>query len=155
MYIKQLFIGVCLSSLVACATPKSGDPESASEGSSRVTNCILEGTVRDYRVLNDSNLVVTAAGSRKYHIELTRPAFRLKSTWQIGFLPSGSRICAGFSELVIKDSFDSDRVRIKRIVRLNKDDYEELMIRFGLMEPEIEQAREPEEVEGAELEELD
>jgi hypothetical protein len=38
---------------------------------------------------------------------------------------------------------------------LTPEDEEDLLIRFGKKEPEIEQPRQPEEVEGAEVEELD
>ncbi len=118
-------------------------------------DCIFEGTIRDYRVLDESNLVVTASASRKYHIELSRRAYGLKSTWAIGFSSPGSRICAGFSDIVVDDSFGPEAIRINKIRRLSPDEYEDILIRFGKKEPEIEQPREPEEVKGAEVEELD
>ena len=119
-------------------------------------DCIFEGTIRDYRVLDESNLVVTASASRKYHIELTRGAYGLNSSWAIGFSSRGSsRICGGYSDIVVDDSFGPEAIRINKIRRLTQDEYEDIMIRFGKMEPEIEQPREPEEVKGAEVEELD
>jgi len=155
MLIKQLFIFALSGSLLACAgagkAPSSDDFEPSSGGS----DCIFEGTIRDYRVLDESNLIVTASGSKKYHIELTRPAHGLRSTWQIGFSSPGRRICSGFSELIADDSFGPEAIRIRSIRRLVPEEYEDLLIRYGVKKPEIEQAREPEEVEGAEVEELD
>ena len=152
---KQIFI-VCIASiLLACASPEK-EPSSADfEPSTRTSDCILEGTIRDYRVLDESNLVVTASGRRNYHIELTRPAYGLRSTWQIGFSSPGSRICPGFSEMIVDNSFGPEAVRIRSIRRLVPEEYEDLLIRYGKKEPEIEHTREPAEVQGAEVEELD
>jgi hypothetical protein len=156
MLIKQLIMLSLSSSLIACAgaakAPSSDDFEPSSDGS----DCIFEGTIRDYRVLDESNLLVTASGRKKYHIELNRPAYGLRSTWQIGFSSRGSsRICPGFSELIVDDSFGPEAIRIRSIRRLVPEEYEDLLIRYGKKKPEIEQTREPEEVEGAEVEELD
>ena len=119
------------------------------------SDCIFEGTIRDYRVLDESNLVVTASASRKYHIELSRRAYGLDSSWAIGFSSPGGSICAGFSEIVVDDSFGPEAIRINKIRRLSPDGYEDMLIRFGKKKPELEQPREPEEVKGAEVEELD
>ena len=74
---KQIFI-VCIASiLLACASPEK-EPSSADfEPSTRTSDCILEGTIRDYRVLDESNLVVTASGRLNDHIELTRRNTRI------------------------------------------------------------------------------
>ncbi len=155
MAIKQSVIIVIASSLLACASPEKAPSSDDFEPSTSASDCILEGTIRDYRVLDESNLVVNSSGRRNYHIELHRPAFGLKSSWQIGFSSPGSRICPGFSELIVDDSFGPDAIRIRSIRRLVPEEYEALLVRFGKKEPEIEQPREPEEVEGAEVEELD
>jgi hypothetical protein len=105
--------------------------------------------------LDNSNLVVTASASRYYHIELVRPAVGLKSTWQIGFTPPGNRVCARSSELIVSDNIGRELVRIRNIRRLTNDEFDDLLIRYGKKKPEIEQPREPEEVKGAEVEELD
>ena len=144
-----------LSVLVACASSETGPSEGESGVVGGSADCIFGGTIRDYRVLDASNLVVTASASRRYHIELVRPAYGLKSTWQIAFLPAGSRVCRSTSQLLVNDTTGSDRVRIRNIWRLTPDEYDDLLIRYGKKEPEIEQPREPEEVTGAEVEELD
>ncbi len=70
--------------------------------------------------------------------------------------PSG-RICSGFSEVVYGDSFGNraEAVRIKYIRLLLPEEEEDLLIQFGLKEPEIKQTPVPREVEGADVEELD
>ncbi len=155
MSIKQIFTAIISSSLVACASPDEAPSSANFEPSSSGSDCIIERTIRDYRVLDESNLVVTASHRDKYHIELTRPAYGLRSTWQIGFSSPGSRICPGFSELIVDDSFGPEAIRIRSIRRLVSEEYEDLLIRYGKKKPEIEQTREPEEVPGAKVEELD
>ena len=75
-------------------------------------------TVRDYRVLDDSNLIVSGAARRKYHVGLSRRAYGLRSTWQVGFRSATGQICAGFSDLIVDDGLRPDRIRIASINRL-------------------------------------
>ena len=103
--------------------------------------------------MNDSSLVITGRANQKFHMELTRRAPGLRSTWQIGFASPTGRICSGFSELIVDDTLGPDRVRIRSIRRLSDEDYEILMYRHG--KAGERQPPEPESVEGAEVEELD
>ncbi len=155
MLVKQSFLVLISCGISACISnvEQVSDPEFAA--SSTGSDCIFEGTIRDYRILDESNLLVTASARRQYHIELTRRAYGLKSSWHIGFTSPGSRICGGFSEIIVDDSFGPEAIRIRSIHRLSPEEYENMLIRFGKKEPEIEQTREPEEIEGAEVEELD
>jgi len=68
-----------------------------------------------------------------------------------------SRICSGFSEIVVRDIMGdrTEAIGILDIRLLNPGDEEDLLIKFGKKEPEIKQAPVPQEVEGAEVEELD
>ena len=154
-YNKQLFILFISSSLAACAgtaEPSLGDPESAT---ARGSDCISEMSVRDYSVLDDTNLVVTGAVSRKYHVTLYRSAFDLRSTWRIGFRSPTGQICPGFSDLIVADGVRNERIKIRSIRELTREEYEDLLVHFGKKQPEQTQASEPEDVEGAEVEELD
>ncbi len=127
----------------------------AESDAARSSDCISEGTIRDYKVLNDSNIVVTAMGRRKYHVELTRRAPGLRSAWSIGFTSPSSRICPGFSDLLVDDNFGPERVRIGSIRRLTEEEYEDLLYRFGKAAAGKQEPPAPEPVEGAEVEELD
>ncbi|MEM8682714.1 MAG: DUF6491 family protein [Pseudomonadota bacterium] len=152
MYKKQLFIVFFCSSLLACAG--SGSPNSAAGSrASGGSDCITEGTIRSYKVLDGSNLVVTAMARRQYHVELARRTSALKFANRIGFNSSGSRICGGFGYVVVNDSLGPDRIRIASIRRLSDEDYEDLLYRFE--QAGKQQPPEPEPVEGAEVEELD
>lgn len=151
----QLVIFIISGGLVACAAstePSLGDPEPAA---ARGSDCISQVSVRDYSVLDDANLIVTGAVSRKYHVTLYRSAFDLRSSWRIGFRSPTGQICPGFSDLVVSDGIGTERIRIRSIRALTPEEHEELLVRFGKKQPRQTQAPEPEEVEGAEVEELD
>jgi hypothetical protein len=143
------------SVLLACAGQPETPDSLADEPRSRATDCIFEGTIRDYQVLDESNLIVTASQKKKYHIELGRPAFGLGSTWGIGFSSATNRICAGFSSIVVEGSFEPESVRIYGIRQLDEFEYENLLVQFGKKEPEQSKIPPAEDVAGAEIEELD
>lgn len=153
--LKQIFIFFSSCVLYACATA-GGDTRPADSGAERRSaDCISRSAIRDYRVLDDSNLIVTASARRKYHLVLNRRAVGLRSSWQIAFQSPTSQICAGFGEVVVDDGFGPEGFRIASIRSLTPEDEEELLIRFGKVEPKYEQPPPEQEVEGAEVEELD
>ena len=153
---KQLFIVLSLCSLAACAANEEGslgDPEPVSSSGS---DCISAQAVRDFSVLDVSNLIVEERGSRQYHVTLQRRVPGLRGSWRLGFASSAGRICAPFDEIIVDGGvLGPERVRIASIRRINDEQAEELQIRFGLKEPEYETPREEVEVDPAEVEELD
>ena len=155
MFNKQHITVIIACFLSSCVRQIEASSDADVGASSSRSNCILEGTIRDYRILDESNLLVTASGQRKYHFELSRPAFGLRSTRRIGISSSGSRICPGFSEIIVDDGMGPDSIRIDSIRRLNPTEHENILIRFGHKEPDLEHPREPVAVQGAEVEELD
>ena len=141
--------------LVACAgsgEPSLGDEPRVVAGGS---DCISTRTIRDYRVLDDANLVVTAQASRQYHVTLSRRAPGLRSSWKIGFRSASGRVCGGFDDILVDDGFGPESIRIASITQLTPEEYEALLVRFGKREPAIEPAPANDEVESAEVEELD
>ena len=153
--IKQLIFAFTLCSTSGCA---GSDPVASEGGGSEVSSrsdCISQGSIRDYRVLDDANLMVTERNSRKYHVELSMRAYGLRTSHGIAFESDSSRICGRFDDLVFDGSFGAERVPIASIRRLTPEQEEDLLIRFGIIEPEDKQPRQPVELEGAEVEELD
>ena len=73
----------------------------------------------------------------------------------LGFTSRTGRICAMSGDVVLDESFGPERISIRSIRELHPDELDALLIRFGKKEPEIKQAPATEEVEGAEVEELD
>ena len=155
--LKQLLIMFSLSGLVACAA--SGEPPDGDESEARHSrdDCIHQPSIRGYSVLDEQNLIVTAAGRRKYHVLLSRRAHGLRSSWGIVFDAPTSRVCSGFSEVKFRGDMGDriEAIRIREIRLLTPEDEESLLIKFGKKEPEIKQTPAPQEVEGAAVEELD
>jgi hypothetical protein len=77
----------------------------------------------------------------------------LKHSHGIWFKSTTSRVCAGFDSIEYDGSMGFNR--IDAIRELTKEEEEHLLIRYGKKEPEIKQTPAPQEVEGAEVEELD
>ena len=155
MLIKQSFIVVCSCIIVACAGSETAPERDQSEVRSGRTDCILRSSIRGYKVLDESNLIIEGSGRRKYHVGLQRRAYGLSSTWGITFDSPTGRVCAGFSEVVFEGHIDNESIRIASIRELSPDDHEDLLIQFGKKKPRIEQTPVPQEVKGAEVEELD
>ncbi len=159
-YINQALIISYSSILLACAAAETAPDEAQLAEESGPVHCISGGTVRDYTVLDDANLIVRAGAKHRYHVELQGRAFGLRSAWQIGFSSSTNRICAGFSEVVFNTDMGSfgsnpEKIRIRSIRRLTPEEADTLLIRSGKKEPEIEHTPVHEPVESAEVEELD
>ena len=148
---KQLVIVFSLSILVSCA----GNEERPDDLSDRRQDCIHEPSIRGYRVLDEQNLIIDASGRRSYHVVLWRRAHGIRSTWGIAFDSASSRVCAGFSEVLFRGYLDGESIRITSIQELTPEEEEQLLVQFGKKEPEIKHKPAPEEVEGAEVEELD
>jgi hypothetical protein len=141
--------------MVACASDPDKPLSEPAADFERGTDCIFQATVRDYEVLDNSNLVVTATGRKKYHVRLSRPAFALGSTWGIGFNTRLSQICPGTADIVLSGSLEPETVPIAGIRSLSEDDYDNLLIRFGEKVPEQTKTPPDSDIEGAEVEELD
>ena len=148
--LKQLIIVFLSSVLVACAST----PDDESHGASPRGDCIHEASIRGYTVLDERNLIIDA-GRSSYHIVLQRRAWGLKNTRGIAFDTSTGRVCAGFDELLYEGHLGGESIRIESVQALTPEEEEHLLIRFGKKEPEIEYTPPPQEVTGADVEELD
>lgn len=149
--VKQLVILIISGFTLSCATPESGPGES----NATRADCIYQPSIRGYEVLDEANLIVSTSGRRQYHVALQRRALGLRSSLAIGFKSPTSRICAPFSDVVFDGDFDGDRVRIASISEIDDEQEEALLIRFGRKKPEIEHTSAPQDIEGADVEELD
>jgi hypothetical protein len=149
-FLKQLFIIVFSSSLLACA----GTPGDDSKEPSYRGDCIHRPSIRGYTVLDERNLIIDA-GRRSYHLVLQRRAWGLNRSWGITFASATSRVCAGFDEVVFDQRQDDGSIRIEAIRALTPEEEEHLLIRFGKREPEIDYTPPLQDVQGADVEELD
>ena len=155
MYLKQLVIIMTSCVLLSCASSNEAPEDGATTSSNSRVNCIFRSSIRGYSVLDESNLVISGSGRQKYHVVLYRRAHGINSSWGISFDSRDSRICAGFSEVVFDNGMSGDSIRIASIRKITPVEHDDLLIQFGKKEPEIQQAPAPNEVKGAEVEELD
>jgi hypothetical protein len=156
MLFKQLLIASISCVLVACAGTAGQGETASEEGSSGANDCIHKPSIRGYNVLDEQNLIVEAGGARHYHVVLQRVARGIRYSTGIVFKSTTSRVCAGFDSVVFGGGIgDSGDIRIASIRELTTEEEEHLLIQYGKKEPEIKQAPVPQEVEGAEVEELD
>ena len=118
--LKQSVILFYSSIFVACAgtSEPSGGGSYADEPAG--SDCISQSSVRDYKVLDDANLIITAGAGRKYHVLLSRRAMNLRSSRAIAFDSNTGRICSKFSDLIVDSSFGPDRIRIASVRRLTQ-----------------------------------
>ena len=155
LILKHAVILLTSSLLLACAAGSGAPVDEAAAAAPRGSDCISQGTVRDYHVLDDRNLVVTAGARQRYHVQLATRATGLRTTMRIGFVARGGLICPGSASLLVDDGLRPDEVRIYSIRRLSAEEYDAILVRNGMKEPDREHTPPPEEVKGAELEELD
>ncbi len=85
-----------------------------------------------------------------------RKAYGLRNSWSIGFDSPSGMICRGAADIIVSDGFGrGERIRLSSVRALSDDELDTLLVQFGKKEPEVEHTPEPDEVDGAEVEELD
>jgi hypothetical protein len=148
---KQFVILFFSCLILGCAAAPAGDQGEGRRGD----DCIHGPSIRGYTVLDEQNLIVEASAGRAYHVVLMQRAIGLRSAWQIGFDSPTGRVCERFSSVLFKGDLMTDSIRIDSIRLLTEEEEEDLLIAFGKKEPEVEITPVPQEVEGADVEELD
>lgn len=118
------------------------------------SDCILIRTIRDYRLLDDRNLLIYGPGDRAYYVTLFRPSFELRSSFQMGFSSRDDRLCPFGGDAIVVGSMRREEIAIQSISRVTEEQEEQLLVRYGKKEPAGEQAPAPKDVKGAEVEEL-
>jgi hypothetical protein len=107
-------------------------------------DCLLARTLRDWRPLDDENLLLFGAGRRAYLVELFRPAMSLGFNVMIGVYDRDGRICPYGGDAIVVDGPMPERIPIRSIRRLSDDELDEVYVRFGIRPPIV--------VEGDEVE---
>jgi hypothetical protein len=151
---KQILAVILLGILSACASTDGPERTADSEVEYRGSDCILIRTIRDYTLLDDQNLLIWGPGKRAYYVTLFRPAFELRSSIRIGFSSRDDQLCPYGGDGIVAGTFNRETIGIRAISRVTEEEAEQLLVRYGRKEPSEQQAPEPEEVEGAEVEEL-
>lgn len=152
--IKQWVVLGTLSALAGCAGTPEEETTAAGDVDYRGSDCILISTIRDYRTLDDRNLLIYGPADRAYFVTLFRPSFELRSSFQMGFSSRDNRLCPYGGDAIVVGGLTPEEVGIQSISRVSEEQEEQLLVRYGKKEPSRTPAPEPENVEGAEVEEL-
>jgi hypothetical protein len=119
-------LGGCAGSAATSATTRS-----------TAADCFFASTLRDWRPLDDANLVLFGSGRTPYHVELFRPAIGLSFNVMIGVYDRDGRICPYGGDAIIVDGAMPDRVPIRSIKRLTDEQLDELYVQFGVRAPAV------------------
>jgi hypothetical protein len=130
-----------LASLLACGVlfTAACAGRDALRGEGLPADCFLNRSVRDYDTLDDANLIVYGPGSTAYHVVLTTPAIDLEGEFVIGIYDDGDgRVCPYGRDAILVDGVVREEIRIRSIERIEDEDVEALMVRFGVSESDEE-----------------
>jgi hypothetical protein len=150
----QNFILFFSCGLAACAGSGQAETGSRADAEYRGSDCILIATIRDYTPLDDRNLLIWGPAKRAYYVTLLQPAFELRSSFRMGFSSRDDQLCPYGGDGIVVGSLSRDTVAIRAISRVSEEQADQLLIRYGRKEPAEQQAPAPEDVKGAEVEEL-
>jgi hypothetical protein len=152
--LKPLVAILALSGLAGCAGTGEERTAAAQDIDYRGSDCILIPTIRDYRTLDDRNLLIYGPANRAYFVTLFRPSFELRSSFQMGFSSRDDRLCPYGGDAIVVGSLNPEEIAIQSISRVTDEQVDQLLVRFGKKEPAEQPTPEPGKVKGAEVEEL-
>jgi hypothetical protein len=153
--VKQLLISITSCSLLISCASTGEQNQLGDDVDYSGSDCISIRTIRDYTELDNSNLLIDGGGRRTYLVTLLHPSFELRSSFGIGFSSRDQWLCPYGGDEIVMQGVGNERVRISSISRLSPEQVDDILIRYGKKEPELEQDPVPaEELEGAEVEEL-
>jgi len=160
MLVKVLKIQILIMVTLSGCSTTSGDVNDAysADKPSKYfgTDCILIRTIRDYSPLDNMHLFITGAGKRTYFVALARPSYDMRGSGSLRVESRDEQLCSFGGDAIAFGSFSRDNVRVQSISRVTAEEQQEILIRFGLIEPAGRTApEEPPEIKGAEVEELD
>jgi hypothetical protein len=132
---------VLFAASAAAGCVSGGATAGASPGGTRTADdCLFAVTLRDWRPLDERNLILFADGRRGYHVELFRPALGLTFDVMIGVYDRDGRICPYGGDAIVIDGPMPERIEIRSIKRLSDEELDELYVRFGVRAPAVIEA---------------
>lgn len=119
------------------------------------SDCIWLRTVRDYAALDDRHLLIRASGKRNYLVTLLHRSLDLRSSMGLGFSSRDDQLCPYGGDAIVVEGLSRETVGIRAISRVDDEQADELMVRFGKKGPDEQMTPAPKPVKGADVEELD
>jgi len=122
------------AALGACASVD----EAATGARSTADDCFFAGTLRDWRPLDNSNLILFANGRRPYHVELMQPAAGLSFNVTIGVYDRDGRVCPyGGDAIIVDGGFMPERIAIRSMRELTDEELDAVYVQFGIRPPAV------------------
>ena len=149
--ITILFASACAS---GGGTTRGGE-ERVQDLDYRGSDCILIRTIRDYTPLDRQHLLIHGPGKRAYYVALLRPTFDMRGSIGIRVESRDDQLCPFGGDELVFGTLGGDRVPVRSISRLTAEQEEQLLIRYGKIDPaESETPADTDKVKGADVEEL-
>jgi hypothetical protein len=118
-----------LAVTVACATTERQNLGSLS------SDCMFSRGIRDYRALDNRNLIVYGMGRRPYHVVLASRSMNVEHEFTIGVYDDGDgRVCPYGRDAILIDGVIPERIQIRSIEEITADEVEALEVEYGLVE---------------------
>jgi|GEM_PF-5056732 hypothetical protein len=118
--------------LAGCAGTREPAGDVASRTTSPGGDCFTVSLARDFRYLDDHNLIVYAAGREPYHVELSQACFGLGGDFQIGLRSRTGRMCGfGGEEVIVRGFGVPERCPVLSVRRLDDDQLQILVDQFN------------------------
>src|SRR5687768_16571312 len=109
---KHIIVAMTLSIFAACAGTAEQEARTAGDIDYRGSDCILIPTIRDYRSLDDRNLLIYGPANRAYLVTLFRPSFELRSSFQMGFSSRDDQLCPFGGDAIVVGSLNREEVGV-------------------------------------------
>jgi Family of unknown function (DUF6491) len=118
------------------------------------SDCIWVRSIRDYTPLDDRTLLIWGGSNRPYFVRLTTASWDMDTGIGLAVHSRDDRLCPYGGDGLVFGSFEPRPVTIRSIIRISKEQAEDILVRYGKRDSDEPQTPAPQEVEGAEVEEL-
>ena len=152
--LKQSVIALLSCGLLSsCATTDKAE-DLGNDIDYRGSDCISIRTIRDYQPLDNRNLLVKAGGRRTYFVTLAVSSFEMRSSFRLGVNSTDSWLCPYGGDKIVFGGLSEMGFSVRSISRVTEEQEQELLIRYGKIEPPELKEPAPPDVKGADVEEL-
>lgn len=144
---RALILTALPAAILGCAG--GGPTEEVAERTTPVgADCFTVSLARNFRHLDDHNLIVYAAGREPYHVELSQACFGLRGDFAIALRSRTDRMC-GFAgdSVIVRGAGFPERCSVVSVRRLDEEQMQLLVDQYNAEDREDV----PIEVEVAEL----
>jgi hypothetical protein len=152
---KQIVSLCFLCILTSCATTGDEAPAAVGDVDYNGSDCIWIRSIRDYTPLDDQTLLIWESSKRPYYVRLQQRSFEMRSAIGMSVDSRDDRLCPYGGDGLVFGSFDPRPLGVRSISRITVEQADEFMVRYGKKDAGEPTTPAPQDVEGADVEELD